>query len=190
MVKFPQEETGSLRKLPRPWHGPYRVIDRQDPDVTVGSMPHRMDKFRELHPAHHSCPWYGTRCSRPPKWVDQLLRGEQFPQRHQATGPENPEADEDNPSHSSKDIVPTTEDSSHPEGGAEENHYVISVDTTVPQGSVTIWQSIIANMEPPMYKIHTLINPRRACARVTVVVLCVCVSAALAATVSVYTCDQ
>ena len=35
-----------------------------------------------------------------------------------------------------------------------------------------------------------IINPRRACARVTVVVLCVCVSAALAATVSVYTCDQ
>ena len=35
--------------------------------------------------------------------------------------------------------------------------FVISVDTTVPQGSVTIWQSIIVNMEPTMYKIHTLI---------------------------------
>ena len=125
MVKFPQEETRSLCKVSRPWHGLYRIIDRQDPDVTVGSMPHRMDKFRELHPAHHSCPWYGTRRSspgRPPKWVDQLLRGEQFPQRHQATGPENPEADKDNSSHSSEDIIPTTENSSHPEGGAEGNH--------------------------------------------------------------------
>ena len=125
MVKFPQEETRSLCKVSRPWHGLYRIIDRQDLDVTVGSMPHRMDKFRELHPAHHSCPWYGTRRSspgRPPKWVDQLLRGEQFPQRHQATGPENPEADKDNSSHSSEDIIPTTENSSHPEGGAEGNH--------------------------------------------------------------------
>ena len=41
----------------------------------------------------------------------------------------------------------------------------------------------------------SLINPRRACARVTVVLLCVCLSVclsvtALAATVSVYTCNQ
>ena len=42
-------------------------------------------------------------------------------------------------------------------------------------------------------KNELLINPRRACARVTVVVLCVCICpsvTALAATVSVYTCDQ
>ena len=37
----------------------------------------------------------------------------------------------------------------------------------------------------------TIINPRRACARVTVVVLCVCVSVpALAASAHFYTCNQ
>ena len=35
MVKFPQEETGRLRKISRPWHPLYRIIDRRDPDVTV-----------------------------------------------------------------------------------------------------------------------------------------------------------
>ena len=34
-VYFPSEETGKLRKLSLPWHGPYRVISRDDPDVTV-----------------------------------------------------------------------------------------------------------------------------------------------------------
>ena len=31
MVKFPQEEQGRMRKLSHPWHGPYRVIERNDP---------------------------------------------------------------------------------------------------------------------------------------------------------------
>ena len=137
MVKFPQEETGRLRKLSRPWHGPYRIIDRQDPDVTVVKIYAPQDGQIQVHQTRVApCPpqlpagfyWYGTRRSspgRPPKWVDQWLRGEQFPQRHQATGPEDPfprTADEDNSSHSSEDIVSTTEDSSHPEGAAEGNH--------------------------------------------------------------------
>ena len=32
-IRFSQEETGRLRKLSRPWHGPYRVVSVQDPDV-------------------------------------------------------------------------------------------------------------------------------------------------------------
>ena len=35
LVRFPQEESGRQRKLSRPWHGPYRVTERHDPDVTV-----------------------------------------------------------------------------------------------------------------------------------------------------------
>ena len=27
LVKFPQEETGHMCKLSRPWHGPYHVLD-------------------------------------------------------------------------------------------------------------------------------------------------------------------
>ena len=35
MVKFPHEETGKQRKLSRPWHGPYRVVSQDDPELTV-----------------------------------------------------------------------------------------------------------------------------------------------------------
>ena len=35
LVRFPQEESGKQRKLSRPWHGPYRIITKSDPDVTV-----------------------------------------------------------------------------------------------------------------------------------------------------------
>ena len=142
MVKFPQEETGRLCKLSRPWHGPYHIIDRQDPDVTVVKIYAPQDGQIQVHQTRVApCPpqlpagfyWYGTRRSspgRPPKWVDQWLRGEQFPQRHQATGPEDPfprTADEDNSSHSSEDIVSTTEDSSHPQRGTMTHDWRLSV---------------------------------------------------------------
>ena len=39
-VKFPQEESGRLRKLSRPWHGPYRILRKRDPDVTVAKVYH------------------------------------------------------------------------------------------------------------------------------------------------------
>ena len=35
LVRFPQDESGPNRKLSRPWHGPYRIASRNDPDVTV-----------------------------------------------------------------------------------------------------------------------------------------------------------
>eukprot|EP00731_Ephydatia_muelleri_P011030 Em0005g1616a len=35
LVRFPQDETGKQRKLSRPWHGPYRVTQINDPDITV-----------------------------------------------------------------------------------------------------------------------------------------------------------
>ena len=35
LVKFPQDEMGRMRKLSRPWRGPFRVTRRRDPDVTV-----------------------------------------------------------------------------------------------------------------------------------------------------------
>jgi hypothetical protein len=34
-VRFPHEESRKNRKLSQPWHGPYRVVDKNDPDVTV-----------------------------------------------------------------------------------------------------------------------------------------------------------
>ena len=35
LVKFPSEEMGRNRKLSQPWHGPYRVISIDEPNITV-----------------------------------------------------------------------------------------------------------------------------------------------------------
>ena len=87
LVKFPQDETGRLRKLSRPWHGPYRVIDKHDPDITVVKVYTPQDGQIQVHQSRVvRCPpelpagfyWYGSRRSspgRPPKWVDKLLQG-------------------------------------------------------------------------------------------------------------------
>ena len=37
-VYFPSEETGRLCKLSRPWHGPYWIISRDDPNVTLNKV--------------------------------------------------------------------------------------------------------------------------------------------------------
>ena len=90
LVKFPQEETGRQRKLSRPWHGPYRIVERNDPDVTVVKVYAPQDGPIQVHQMRVApCPpelpagffWYGSRRSspgRPPKWVNQLLEGELF----------------------------------------------------------------------------------------------------------------
>ena len=90
LVRFPQEETGRMRKLSRPWHGPYRIVDRRNPDVTVVKVYSPQDGQMQVHQNRVApCPpelpcgfyWYGTRRARPgrpPKWVDQLLRGDLF----------------------------------------------------------------------------------------------------------------
>ena len=36
----PAEATGRWRKLSRPWHGPYRVTDKTDPDITCVKVYH------------------------------------------------------------------------------------------------------------------------------------------------------
>ena len=38
LVHFAQEETGKMRKLLQPWHGPYRIVSRDDPDVTITKL--------------------------------------------------------------------------------------------------------------------------------------------------------
>ena len=49
LVKFPQEETGRMHKLSRPWHGPYRVVDRRDPDLTVVKVYSPQDGQIKIH---------------------------------------------------------------------------------------------------------------------------------------------
>ena len=85
LVRFPQDEQGRNRKLSRPWHGPYRVVSRQDPDVCVGKVYFPQDPQIRVHESRvKHCPanfpagfyWYGGKRrgpGRPPKWVTTLL---------------------------------------------------------------------------------------------------------------------
>ena len=103
LVRFPQEETGKKRKLSKPWHGPYRITQTSDPDVTVVVPVHYSESGTIL--VHQSrvclCPpkwptafyWYGgNKLSRGkvPKWLENLL----------AQGPAQPV----------EEIVPTEDD--------------------------------------------------------------------------------
>ena len=84
LVKFPQEESGKQRKLSRPWHGPYRVTSRDDPDLTLVKVYFPQEGTIQVHQTRvKPCPnfpagyyWYGPRRrrpGRPPKWVDNVL---------------------------------------------------------------------------------------------------------------------
>ena len=99
-VKFPHEETGRIRKLSRPWHGPYRIISIDDPDVSVVNVYFSQDPSIQVHLSRvQSCPidfpagyyWYGSKRrgpGRPPKWVDSLLSGS-IPLYQDGTEPES-----------------------------------------------------------------------------------------------------
>ncbi len=82
MVKFPQEEQGKLRKLSHPWHRPYRVLTRNDPEVSVATVHYPQEGPIQVHQERVCfCPpagyfWYGKRrhsVGRPPMWVQSLL---------------------------------------------------------------------------------------------------------------------
>lgn len=91
MVRFPQEEFGPLRKLSRPWHGPYRVVSWDDPDLTVVKVYFPQDGSIQVHQQRvQPCPpelasgfyWYGSRRSgpgRPPRWTRNLDSREKSP---------------------------------------------------------------------------------------------------------------
>ena len=84
-VRFPQEEIGKLRKLSRPWHGPYRVVQKQGPDIKATKVYYPQHGEIRVHLSRICrCPdnfpagyfWYGGRRKgpgRPPKWVDKFL---------------------------------------------------------------------------------------------------------------------
>ena len=89
LVRFPHKETGAQRKLSRPWHGPYRVVQCRIPDITVVKVYKPQDGQINVHQTRVSlCPkefpagyyWYGhnsksTDCI--PGWVNLLLNDEQ-----------------------------------------------------------------------------------------------------------------
>ena len=74
LIYFPQDETGKHRKLSRPWHGPYRIISRNDPDVTAVKIYFPTDPPIQVHQSRvNKCPpsfpsdfyWYGGKRSKP-----------------------------------------------------------------------------------------------------------------------------
>jgi len=88
LIRFPHEETGKQRKLSRPWHGPYRIVECRNPDLVVKKQFFPEEGTIQVHQLR-ACPcpqlpvgfyWYGgNRLSTGsvPRWVERLLqRGE------------------------------------------------------------------------------------------------------------------
>lgn len=85
LVRFPQEESGKQRKLSRPWHGPYRIIAKDDQDVTMAKVYFPEEGQIQVHQSQVcSCPphlpagfyWYGGNRKSPgrtPQWVQKLF---------------------------------------------------------------------------------------------------------------------
>ena len=48
-VFFPQDETGKSRKLSHPWHGPYRITSRDEPDITATKVYFPDDPSIQVH---------------------------------------------------------------------------------------------------------------------------------------------
>ena len=75
-----QEESGRNRKLSRPWHGPYRIIERMDPNLVVAKIYFPSEGTICIHqtcvckcPPHFPVGyyWYGGQHKgpgRPPRW--------------------------------------------------------------------------------------------------------------------------
>ena len=83
VVKFPHE-TGKQRKLSQPWHGPFRVVSCDDPDLTVVKIYFPQDEQIQIHQTRVTpCPadfpagyyWYGRKRhspGRPAQWLETL----------------------------------------------------------------------------------------------------------------------
>ena len=87
LIRFPSEETGRLRKLSRPWHGPYRVTSCNETNITAVKVYFPREDSIQVHQLRvKPCPpgftagyyWYGTKRKgpgRPPRWVQDVLTG-------------------------------------------------------------------------------------------------------------------
>ena len=49
LIKFPQKESGKNHKLSHPWHGPFRVVSCNDPDVTAVKVYRPQDGQIQVH---------------------------------------------------------------------------------------------------------------------------------------------
>ncbi len=137
LVRFPHEEQGKLRKLSRPWHGPYRVVSRDDPDVTVLKLYFPQEPvIQVLQIRVCPCPvafppgyyWYGRKQHSPglPSWVENLI-GSCVPAE-----PETESADSmEQPGLEETDILKPSCDDTDPEMWASEFEEVASCNADV-----------------------------------------------------------
>ena len=57
LIYFPEDETGKLRKLSRPWRGPYHIINRNDPDISAKKLFFPEDPAIQVHQSRvQKCP--------------------------------------------------------------------------------------------------------------------------------------
>ena len=87
LIHFPSEETGRLRKLSRPWRGPYRITSCNETNITAVKVYFPRENSIQVYqlrvkPCPHNFPagfyWYGTKRKspgRPPRWVETILAG-------------------------------------------------------------------------------------------------------------------
>ena len=85
-IKFPAEETGRNRKLSNPWHGPYRILMRNDLDITATKVYFPQEGQIQVHQQRVvRCPpelvagyyWYGAKQrskDKVPQWVENLIK--------------------------------------------------------------------------------------------------------------------
>ena len=84
LVRFPNEETGKNRKFSRPRHGPYTIVQCNNPDVTVVKQFFPEEGAIQVHQLRVcACPqlpvryyWYGGNrhsAAKTPEWVERLL---------------------------------------------------------------------------------------------------------------------
>ena len=100
-VRFPEEETGRNRKLSRPWYGPFRIICKQDPNLTVRKVYFPEDPELTIHqlrvcPSPSMLPagfyWYGAKRrsrGRTPTWLQRMLNATAAADQHSNAVSEN-----------------------------------------------------------------------------------------------------
>ena len=102
-IKFPADKTGPNRKLSNPWHGPYRVVARKDPDLTATKVYFPQEEPIQVHQQRvTSSPpalvavyyWYGPKkhsSGKVTQWVGKLMKeGENNTTQAQVVHPDGP----------------------------------------------------------------------------------------------------
>ena len=128
-VRFPEEETGRNRKLSRPWYGPFRIIGKQDPNLTVRKVYFPEDPELTIHqlrvcPSPSMLPagfyWYGAKRrsqGRTPTWLQRMLNATAATDQHSNAVSENsvvPAEDTEMEKNSQTNSTPVSDEDIHP----------------------------------------------------------------------------